>query len=263
VVFRFASAFFVELLGFSLLYFVLPAKRISFSAALAGGLFAAVGFESLQWINNTSSEKFFREASLLQLYGSVPLLIVILFVWFRLVALVLLSGMVFTASIDRVSKFSKLSQSNSSKNALFAPHLTKMVTKQPPTAMIATTVHVFELASIAYASGQKGVSKTTLMKKLSKSANEIQTSLNWLKENEFLFSFFPFSKSVSHYCPTQAGLEVFAHPEKFATSLLVSGAGHLSKSLQGSSSQDQDSKETKNSSFSKRVTELLSQKMNG
>jgi membrane protein len=210
------GAFAIESAGFGLLYWVLPARRISTKAALLGGLIAGLGFESLQWINSYLSARVYREASLVQLYGSVPLIIVVLFVWLRLVSLVLLFGMVCAASWSRVFD---------QKSLLSKLH-------NPPAHGVYAVCDVFDAVVTAFQSNTGGITLTQLRNQFALTKQEAAASISWLiqqkliakaiiEETQGTLSELQQVPDRKMYVPTHRGLDYHLRPADFAGQILL------------------------------------------
>lgn len=215
---RRVGAFAMESAGFALLYWVLPSRRVTTGAALVGGLVAGTGFESLQWINGYLSARVYREASLVQLYGSVPLIIVVLFVWLRLVCLVLLSGMVCSASWSRI----------------FDPKPSATRLHQPPSQSLFAVCDVFDAVVKAFRSASGGVSLTQLSKQFALSKEEANAAIGWLTQQRLVTKAIVPRNSQQYsevqtnldkriYVTTHLGLRYHNNPADFAAQILLSG----------------------------------------
>ncbi len=195
--FRFLTAYAVEIFGFALLYLVLPARRVSIRSALLGGAVAAFGFESLQFINSYATAKFIKEASLVQLYGSVPLVIVVLFVWMRLVSLVLLSGMVCTAAFNRIIDVKRGVSDR----------------RRAPVQTLHATISIFALTLQRFSEGRKGTTLVELNRGTGLNKTETQKILGWLEQIGLLWSHKEGGK-IRH-SPTQKGVDLRSEPDEF------------------------------------------------
>jgi membrane protein len=210
------GAFAIESAGFGLLYWVLPARRISTKAALLGGIIAGLGFESLQWINSYLSARVYREASLVQLYGTVPLIIVVLFVWLRLVSLVLLFGMVCAASWSRV--FDQKS------------FLSKL--QNPPAHSLFAVCDVFDAVVQSFRSNNGGITLKQLRNQFTLSKQEATAAIGWLIQQKLITKAVAEEATRSHsgfqsghdkkmYVPTHRGLCYHLRPADFAAQILL------------------------------------------
>lgn len=199
---RFITAYLVEACGFAILYYVLPARRVTVRAAAVGGAFAALGFESLQWINGYATGRMIHEASLLQLYGSVPVIIVVLFIWMRLVAVVLLSGMAFASAVNRVID---LKQSPTDRR------------KAPVQTLVA---HVLGFAWVlqSFRDQRHGMTVQSLCRQLNIARPEGLAILAWLEQTGCTWSHKESGKLF--YSPTSKGLLLESDPEEFVRKVL-------------------------------------------
>lgn len=201
-IWRFITAYLVETCGFSMLYYVLPARRVTLRAAAVGGAFAAFGFESLQWVNSYATGRMIHEASLLQLYGSVPVIIVVLFIWMRLVAVVLLSGMAVASAVHRVVDLK---------------HSPVDRRKAPVQALVS---HVLGFAWVlqSFRDERHGVTVQSLCRKLNMARSEGLAILVWLEQTGCTWSHKESGKLF--YSPTSKGLLLETNPEEFVRKVL-------------------------------------------
>lgn len=90
-----------QALFFSVLYYIMPSRRMKFSAAFIGACFTTIALDIVRYIN-VYLVKTALMADTTQLYGSVPLIAILFFVWLRLVLLIILIGFVISSAFERV-----------------------------------------------------------------------------------------------------------------------------------------------------------------
>ncbi len=90
-----------QVIFYALLYYIMPSRRPRFTAAILGGVITTVSLDILRYIN-IYLVKSALSADTSQLYGSVPLIAILFFVWLRLVLYIILVGFVFTTAAERV-----------------------------------------------------------------------------------------------------------------------------------------------------------------
>lgn len=92
---------FVQVLGFATLFFVLPAKIPRVSSAFTGAVVTHFAFQLLATINVKYVSFVFSNSANHQLYGSFPLLVLVFFIWVRLVWLAVLYGACLCAAVEK------------------------------------------------------------------------------------------------------------------------------------------------------------------
>jgi len=97
----------LQCLSFGCLYKALIARSVPLRYLLAGGAFASFLFEALQHINGFLIKEIVFSRINKKVYGTVPLVAVIVFLWMRLVWVIILLGAALVASLSRVSHFIK------------------------------------------------------------------------------------------------------------------------------------------------------------
>jgi YihY family inner membrane protein len=199
---RLIAAYLVEACGFSILYYVLPARRVTAGAAALGGAFAALGFESLQWVNGYVTGRLIHEASLLQLYGSVPVIIVVLFIWMRLVAVVLLAGMAFASAVNRV----------------LAARSDLRVRRVAPAQTLVAHVLGFAWVLQSFRQQRHGATVQSLCRHLNLSRSEALGVLAWFEQAGCVWSHKEGGRL--HFMPTHSGLQLGTDPLGFVRSIL-------------------------------------------
>lgn len=95
----------VQCLGFSCVYKALIARSVPLRYILAGGAFASFMFEGLQHLNGFVIKEMLSSRLNKTVYGTVPLVAVIVFLWMRLVWVIVLVGAAMVASLGRASHF--------------------------------------------------------------------------------------------------------------------------------------------------------------
>lgn len=90
-----------QVLFFTLLYYIMPSRMPKFFAAMFGATITTIVLEVIRYIN-IYLVKNALAADTHQLYGSVPLMAILFFVWLRLVLLMIMFGFVFSTAFERV-----------------------------------------------------------------------------------------------------------------------------------------------------------------
>lgn len=98
---RLIMGYISQAIFFSFLFYIMPSRRLKFSAAFVGASFTIVALEVIRYIN-IYLVKTAIMADTTQLYGSVPLIAILFFVWLRLVLLIILYGFVISTAFERV-----------------------------------------------------------------------------------------------------------------------------------------------------------------
>lgn len=98
---RFIIGHVVQIFGFAALYRVLPERKLSFTAVLCGAIVTHLIFQVLASINVHFAAYVFSDQANLQLYGSIPLLVLVLLIWVRLVWLAILFGACLCSVIEK------------------------------------------------------------------------------------------------------------------------------------------------------------------
>lgn len=98
---RVALGHLVQILGFATLFFVLPAKIPRVASALTGAVITHLAFQLLATINVRYVSFVFSSSANHQLYGSFPLLVLVFFIWVRLVWLAVLYGACLCAAVEK------------------------------------------------------------------------------------------------------------------------------------------------------------------
>ena len=92
---------FVQILGFATLFFILPAKIPRVSSAFTGAVVTHLAFQLLATINVHYVSFVFSNSANHQLYGSFPLLVLVFFIWVRLIWLAVLYGACLCAAVEK------------------------------------------------------------------------------------------------------------------------------------------------------------------
>lgn len=82
----------------------MPSKRLSVKSVLIGGVIASILFEILQFINIFIAKNAL--ATDRHIYGTMPIIAVLFFVWIRLIWLVILIGASFSIAAQRIIYYS-------------------------------------------------------------------------------------------------------------------------------------------------------------
>jgi len=97
----FTFGYLSQVMFFALLYYIMPSRRPKFTAAILGGFITTVALDALRYVN-IFLVKHALAADTSQIYGSIPLIAILFFVWLRLVIFMVLIGFVFTTAYERV-----------------------------------------------------------------------------------------------------------------------------------------------------------------
>lgn len=97
---RLLVGFFSQTVFFALLYYVMPSRSVKFFAAFFGAFVTTFSLEVVRYIN-IYLVKNALVADTSQLYGSIPLIAILFFVWLRLVLYIILFGFVFSVAFER------------------------------------------------------------------------------------------------------------------------------------------------------------------
>lgn len=90
-----------QALFFSLLFYIMPSRQMKFLAAFFGACVTTIALDIIQYVN-IYLVKTAVMADTHQLYGSIPLIAILFFVWLRIVLYVILLGFVFSTTFERV-----------------------------------------------------------------------------------------------------------------------------------------------------------------
>lgn len=211
---RVFMAVLIEAAGFTVLYLVLPMRRIHPGFAAIGGMAAALAFESLQLVNSYASERLLHEASVVSLYGNAPIIAVVLFVWLRLVALILLLGLIIAVSSARcLAKKTSAGQRRAHSSRI------------DPAQSAWTTSRIFSAVVQDFQNQSRGLSTTAVARKVGAEPSEVRETLEWLASKSVVVSFWGASPSGGpgvkrRWQATSLGLEIFTSPERFVHDIL-------------------------------------------
>lgn len=97
---RMAVGYLSQTIFFALLYYVMPSKSVRFFAAFFGACITTISLDVVRYIN-VYLVKTALIADTSQLYGSIPLIAILFFVWLRLVLYIILFGFVFSVAFER------------------------------------------------------------------------------------------------------------------------------------------------------------------
>ncbi len=99
--FRSLIGIFFEWIFFIFIYYVMPSKRVSFTSIAIGAFIACGLFECLQFINIFLVKKSLAYNPM-YMYGSVPIIALLFFIWLRAIWVIILSGAAFTISSQKI-----------------------------------------------------------------------------------------------------------------------------------------------------------------
>jgi membrane protein len=88
---------FLQMSFFAVLFSVIPSKKISLQCVIASAIITNLGFECLQNVNWYLTKRSFSDPTANQIYGSIPLLAVVFFIWIRLIWVTILAGAILCA----------------------------------------------------------------------------------------------------------------------------------------------------------------------
>ena len=203
---RVVAAFAFECVGFTILYWVLPSRRVALRYAALGGLCAAIGFESLQWLNHAMTSRLFGDASLLALYGRVPIIAVVFFIWLRLVSVVLLLGMVVVVGAERCMGEGQ----GIGRSGPTAPH---------PLEGLHRMVRVFDALVRGFGSRPTGQNLQTLARESKDDETSVGHALQWLVDRGLAWESIDQGAGTPHllrnWHPTLRALELHRLPQVF------------------------------------------------
>lgn len=97
---RLAIGYLSQTIFFALLYYIMPSRSIKFLATFFGACITIVSLDVVRYIN-VYLVKSALTADTSQLYGSIPLMAILFFVWLRLVLYIILFGFVFSVAFER------------------------------------------------------------------------------------------------------------------------------------------------------------------
>lgn len=103
---RFLIGMVFQSLAFIFAYYLMPSKRLHLKSVFIGGVIASILFEILKYVN-IYLVKSSISADPSKIYGTMPLIAVLFFVWIRLVWVVTLIGAAFSIASQRVLIFKK------------------------------------------------------------------------------------------------------------------------------------------------------------
>lgn len=98
---RYAVGHLVQIVGFGALFVILPERKPRFHAVFWGALTTHLIFQLLATINVHYASFVFSNRTNLQLYGSLPLLVLVFLIWVRLVWLGILFGACLCSEVDK------------------------------------------------------------------------------------------------------------------------------------------------------------------
>lgn len=98
---RFLFGLLFQWMFFVIIFYVVPGKKINFKSALIGGFISNILFEILQFANvHIAKRALTTDPS--HIYGSVPIIAVLFFVWIRLIWISILTGSSFAIACQRI-----------------------------------------------------------------------------------------------------------------------------------------------------------------
>jgi membrane protein len=86
---------------FLFIYYIIPSKKVNFKSALIGGFVANILFELLQFVNVFLAKRALSTDPS-HIYGSMPIIAVLFFVWLRLIWLIILTGASYTIASQKI-----------------------------------------------------------------------------------------------------------------------------------------------------------------
>ncbi len=86
---------------FLFIYYIIPSKRVNFKSALIGGFIANILFELLQFVNVFLAKRALSTDPS-HIYGSMPIIAVLFFVWLRFNWLIILTGASYTIASQKI-----------------------------------------------------------------------------------------------------------------------------------------------------------------
>lgn len=195
---------FVQILGFATLFFVLPAKIPRVSSAFTGAVVTHLAFQLLATINVKYVSFVFSNSANHQLYGSFPLLVLVFFIWVRLVWLAVLYGACLCAAVEKYLERK--------------PNLKQRVPWEHPAETLLNCVRLLEFHIEIFNRQASPMVPSDVMYALNIPGQEIEMHYERLSQKGFLTAFRIDDKDC--YSPTIKALNCHTAPQALLSELL-------------------------------------------
>ena len=195
---RWFIGFLSQSLGFGLLFFLLPHRKLPWRAVIAAGVFTSILFDVLQYLNIYLTKRAFADTTITAIYGSVALIPVIFFYWVKLIFYILLTGACLSIAIARQIGAGKKDQ-----------------TLSHPGDQVFLAAKVLALLVDQYRKGGMGLSDEQLSHLLAEPSSLVGSLLLWLRRQGFVAALERPSDHVLTYLPTHQGNKVTNNAEEF------------------------------------------------
>jgi len=196
-------------IAFVLIYYLLPSKRMHLKSVLIGGIIASAFFEALKYVNlYLVKNALSNDPS--KIYGTMPLIAVLFFVWIRMAWIVTLSGAAVSIASQRILASKKISSMD-----------------DYPAKDMMICIGIYCAISRKYKSAGLPLSIKTISKITNTETRDIQKWLDYLVARHIIFR-----SVIEHtitYFPSYHSLTQENHPESFLKESLFSKNGHEMK----------------------------------
>ena len=193
-----------QMTGFGAMFMILPERKPRLISALWGAIITHLIFQFLAAINVQYATFVFSNRTNVQLYGSLPLLVLVFLIWVRLVWLGILFGSCICASVDHYLDEEK-----------------SIGTQQPwhaPRETILNCIRTLELYINAFKLQLKPPNQTEATTQLDLTLKELEGHQERLKRMNLLI---PIRYQEQEcYCATATALSCAESPEKLIADLL-------------------------------------------
>ena len=189
---------------FFFIYLVLPTRKPKVAAVAIGAVVATLVFQVLQFTNASFAGFMFKDAQKQALYGTVPLLAVLILYWLRFVWFVVLVGASVVASAEKLLRGNHVR--NKSNRSLF--NRTQSVTR------------LFSLIAKVYREDGLGLQESEL-RRIMKDTSELELNLEYLLEHNAINAVGDTNlPGHTTYIPSYRGLQYYEDPYSFAEQVL-------------------------------------------
>ncbi|NBX17684.1 MAG: YihY/virulence factor BrkB family protein [Proteobacteria bacterium] len=193
-----------QMTGFGALFIILPERKPRMISALWGAITTHLIFQFLAAINVRYASFVFSNRTNIQLYGSLPLLVLVFLIWVRLVWLGILFGSCICASVDNYIDEQK-------KRSVQKPW-------DAPRETILNCVRTLELYVNAFQNQQKPPNQTEAMSQLDLTENELEGHQERLQKLNLIIPMRYLEQEC--YCATVLALSCRKSPDKLIADLL-------------------------------------------
>lgn len=199
---RISIAMIFQTLCFVFAYYLLPSKRMQFKSVVVGGIVASLLFEALKYINvYLVKTSLSNDPS--KIYGTVPLIAILFFVWLRFIWIVTLIGACVSLGCQKIFH-------------------QKVVTVKVdyPAKNLMTCVGIYCAISRKYKLAGSPLSVKTISKITGVSVADVQKWLDYLMAHHIVFK--SMVDSAVTYFPSYHALMEESQPEVFLKHTLFS-----------------------------------------